>query len=686
MLGLLVPALAQDIGMAGHWEGSIEIPGSPLAIDVDLAESDGQWSGDISIPAQNAKDLPLGDIVVDGDSVSFSITGVPGEPSFSGTLAGDEISGQFSQGGGSYPFSLSRGENRAARVRAALEGIDPIIEQALADSGVPGLAIAVVAADEVVFARGYGFRDVEAQLPVTPETLFAIGSTTKAFTAFIIGTLVDEGKLDWDTPVIEYLPEFRMQDDHATRRLKVRDLLIHSSGLPRHDLVWYNSSASRVELVERLAHLDPTRDLGEEFQYQNLMFMTAGYLAEQITGSSWEELVRTRILEPLGMRRTNFSVERSQADPDHAEPYNLEDRVATRVPFRNIDIIGPAGSINSAVAEMTQWLRLQLGGGEIDGRRLIQEATLHQMHTPQMAISAYPTQQNVLTLGYGMGWAIESQRGHFLVQHGGGIDGFISWVAMLPFDDFGVVVYTNAAGLNPVPTAVARTVIDRILGLEDGGYLERARAQIEAAEKSDADAAANRTARRHEGTQPSHPLQDYAGKYRHAGYGVVTVTLEAEQLELVYNDIPVTLEHWHYETFNGAEGSPDPSFENVKFLFRLDADGEVGELVVPFEPTATPIVFTKLPDARLFDPQYLQQFAGSYELDERTGVVSLQGNRLVVTLPGQPPYTLEPLRRTEFKFAELEGFSVEFLVDEAGVVTGLRFIQPDGIYEAERVR
>ena len=441
LLAVVAPVLAQEAGgasPAGHWEGSIEIPGSPLAVDVDLAQVDGQWSGDISIPAQNARDLPLAGVSVEGDAVRFTIAGIPGEPTFAGTVAGDEITGTFTQGGGSFPFTLKRGEDRAAAAAAALEGVDPIIEQAMDDFGIPGLAIAVVAGDRVVFSRGYGHRDVEADLPVTPDTLFAIGSTTKAFTAFILGTLVDEGKIAWDTPVIEYLPDFRLADDYATRRLKVRDLLIHSSGLPRHDLAWYNSPASREELFHRLAYLEPTRDLGEEFQYQNLMFMTAGYLAERVTGSRWEDLVRTRIFEPLGMRRSNFSVLASQQDGDHAEPYNLEDRVATKIPFRNIDQIGPAGSINSSVGEMTRWIRLQLGGGEIDGDRRIQQATLREMHTPHMAISSYPSQQTVLTLGYGMGWSIESHRGHFLVQHGGGIDGFISWVAMLPMDGLGL--------------------------------------------------------------------------------------------------------------------------------------------------------------------------------------------------------------------------------------------------------
>jgi CubicO group peptidase (beta-lactamase class C family) len=685
-LGVVAGALRAADAPAGHWEGAIELPEQKLAFDVDLRRDGAVWAGDITIPAQGAQDLPLQDIAFDAGTVRFAITGVPGNPSFSGKLEGNEIAGDFTQGGATFPFRMSSGAPLAERARAALEGFDPIVEQALADFGVPGLALAVVAGDEVVLERGYGKRDLEAGRPVTPATLFAIGSTTKAFTAFVLATLVEDGKLEWDQPVLAYLPDFRLHDDHATRRLKVRDLLIHSSGLPRHDLVWYNSSASREELFERLRHLEPTRDLGEEFQYQNLMYLTAGYLAERVTGKSWETLVRERILEPLGMTRTNFAVADSQRDADHALPYSLEDRTARRIPFRDITTIGPAGSINSSVSEMTRWMRLHLGDGEIDGTRLLPAAAVREMHTPHNAISQYPQDQDVLTLGYGMGWTIQAHRGHYLVQHGGGIDGFISWVALLPFDDIGVVAYTNASGFNPLPVAVARMAIDRVLGLEPIDHVAKAREQLAQAEKSQAEAERNENVRRREGTSPSRELDAYAGEYEHPGYGVVRVTRDGDALRLEYNEIPVRLEHWHYDTWNGvvAEGA-DPTFENAKVQFRLDVDGEVAQLVAPFEPALSPIVFERRPDARLSEPEYLARFVGTYELTGQRGEVELRGDRLRLALPGQPVYTLEPKRENEFALPDVEGFTVEFLLDAGGAVTGARFHQPNGTFEAKRV-
>ena len=677
-------ALAQST-LAGHWEGSIDIPGSPLVVKLDFTDSGGELAGTISIPAQSATDLPLGELSVDGDSVRFAIAGVSGEPTFNGTVEGDQIIGEFTQGGGAFLFELRRGVLIADNARGALADIDAVIESALENFGVPGLAIAVVASDEVVFAKGYGLRHVDDATPVTPDTLFAIGSTTKAFTAFILGTLVDEGELDWDTPLIEYLPDFRLYDDHATRRLKVRDLLIHASGLPRHDLLWYNSSLSRDELFARLAYLEPTRDLGEEFQYQNLMFMTAGYLAERITDRSWEDLVRERIFTPLGMQRSNFSVLASQQYPNHASPYALEGRAAQLIPFRNIDTVGPAGSINSSVSEMSQWMRMQLGGGAIGKKRLIEAATLREMHTPHMAISQYPSRSRTMAMGYGLGWSIEAHRGHFLVQHGGDIDGFSSWVALLPLDDFGVVVYTNAAGANPVPTAVARTVIDRILGLADAGYLAEALEAIEEGEKAQAEARINAEAKRKNGTTPTHPLAEYAGRYDQPGYGVVEVALEEGGLRMKYNNMAVNLEHWHHNTFNGMDDGKDPTFEDTKVLFRLDTAGEIAELAVPFESQMDPIVFTKLADGRLSDVHYLAQFVGVYELSSQRAEVTLHGTELRVALPDQPVYSLEPMRGTEFAIGRLSGFSLEFLLDDSAVVIGARFIQPNGVFEATRI-
>jgi CubicO group peptidase (beta-lactamase class C family) len=290
------------------------------------------------------------------NQVSFVISGVPGDPTFKGTLSedGTKITGDFTQNKQTFPFTLSREASPVIKAKDAIADFDTIVEKGLKSLNNPGVAVAIVKDDEVIFAKGFGYRDVENKTPMTADTLLAIGSASKAFTTFTMGTLVDEGKLEWNTPVREYIPWFRLYDPFATERLTPRDLVTHRSGLPRHDAMWYNNyTASREEFVRRLAYLKPSADLRERFQYNNLMFLTAGYLIEVLTEKTWEDAVRARVLAPLEMKRTNFSVVDSQKDTDHALPYREHKDKIEKIPFRDITNIGPAGSINSSVNEMS---------------------------------------------------------------------------------------------------------------------------------------------------------------------------------------------------------------------------------------------------------------------------------------------------------------------------------------------
>jgi CubicO group peptidase (beta-lactamase class C family) len=277
--------------LAGHWKGSIASPGQELAFDVDLREAaGGALSGDISIPMQNAFDLALGDVNATASRLQFKIVGVPGDAAFDGTIAADgaHVEGSFKQGGADLSFKMDRVEGAAATAKAALDRFDDFVDSAVKAWNVPGTGIAIVSGGEVVYAKGFGWRDIEAKKPMTPDTLFAIGSTTKAMTATTLGMLVDEGKVEWDAPLRNYLPSFKLMDDSISERITPRDIVTHRSGLPRHDLLWYNNnSVSRGDMVKRLAYLELTADLREKFQYNNLMFMTAAYLIETITGKTW---------------------------------------------------------------------------------------------------------------------------------------------------------------------------------------------------------------------------------------------------------------------------------------------------------------------------------------------------------------------------------------------------------------
>jgi CubicO group peptidase (beta-lactamase class C family) len=686
---LLAPRAAADAASpAGHWKGAIEVPTGRLEIDVDLVRAEGGgWSGDISIPAQGAKDLALADVSVTGAAVSFRMPGVPGDPKFAGELSADgaTLAGTFSQGGATLRFSLSRGDSPAAAARQKLDGLDAVIEKALADFEAPGMGLAVVRGGEVVLAKGYGLRDREQKLPVTADTLFAIGSTTKAMTATLLGMLADEGKVAWDAPVRRYLPWFALKDAALSERLTVRDLVTHRSGLPRHDLLWYNfNEGTRRQLVERIAHLDLTADLREKFQYNNLMYATAGYLAGELSGTTWEALIRERLFAPLGMARTNVSVLDSERDPDHALPYTKRDGALVRIPFRRIDLVGPAGSVNSSAAEMARWLLFNLAGGRVGERQLVQRATLADAHAPHMVGSGQGDRREILPVGYGHGWGVDAYRGHRRVSHGGGIDGFITMVTLFPDDDLGIVSFVNAGvGL---PDLVNNTIADRVLGLEPVDWIGQALARRKAAEAAGAEAEKKKASARVAGTKPSHPLVDYAGEYAHAGYGTVKVeAADAKQssLAITINGIRTPLQHWHYDVWSGTK-TDDPTFEDTKFLFRGDADGQIAALEARFDAQAPPVVFDKRPPARLFEPTALATFAGRYQFPNVAAEVTLAGSTLKLTLPGQPTYTLEPLVSGRFALKEAPIIQIEF-VEAAGRVTQLRSHQPDGVYEAKRI-
>ncbi len=677
----------------GRWQGAIELPGQKLEVLVAIAAGPGGvWSGTIDIPAQGARALPLSGFDVAGETVRFAIGGVPGDPTFRGRLATDgaTLAGDFTQGGQTFPFRLERRLPPATAAARALEGFDAFVDAALKTWNVPGIAVAIVKDGEVVLAKGYGLRNVEKKLPVTEDTLFAIGSATKAFTVMSLGVLVDDGKLDWDVPVKDYLPSFALADEFASARMTPRDLVTHRSGLPRHDLVWYNAPLSRAEIFARLRYLEPNADFRAKWQYQNLMFLTAGYLAGEVAGKSWEDLVRARIFGPLGMTASNFSVEESKKAADFAAPYTEKDEKVSEIPFRNIDAVGPAGSINSNLTDMVRWLKLQLSNGTAGGGgiRVVGEANLAEMHQPQMVMRQEGKDPEIILPTYAMGWFVESYRGKKRVHHGGNIDGFSAMVTFLPAEKLGVVALANLDG-TPLPEIVSRVAIDRMLELSPIDWSARLKTRVDEAEAGAEKAKGGlETFDRKKGTKPAHALEEYAGDYAHPAYGTMAVSRDgASGLKATIHAIPMRLEHWHYETFRAVFEDPALADEKMFVLFHTNAKGDVDALAMPLEAQTAEIVFEKKPPARLSDPAFLKSATGTFVLVDQPSVavtVTLEGDALTALVPGQPPYTLEAYRGTEFRFRELTGYSIRFLPDDKGVIDELLVIQPDGVYRGKR--
>jgi len=386
------------------------------------------------------------------------------------------------------------------------------------------------------------------------------------------------------------------------------------------------------------------------------------------------------------MTRSGFSVDDAQSDADHALPYKEnDDDQLERIPFRSIDLIGPAGSVNASVNEMAKWLRFNLAGGKVGDRQLIQPATLADLHSPHMTLGTLPDPTSqVSQSAYGMGWMVEVYRGHKRVQHGGGIDGFITSVMFFPDDDLGLVAFTNrGSGLGSL---INQTAADRILGLEAIDWLGDALTRGEQLEAIREAAEAKKDATRIEDTKPSRELAGYVGSYHDPGYGDLAVVLRDDQLVATFNGIETPLDHWHSDVFHGAEADDDPTFEDMAYQFRADFDGQVSELVAPFETTAQPIIFARQADSRLFDPAYLKRLVGTYsgETGQR-GHIALSRTTLTLSLPGQPTYTLVPQVLGRFGIEGMQGFSVGFQGAEDGPATKLTFYQPNGVFESTRV-
>jgi CubicO group peptidase (beta-lactamase class C family) len=485
----------------------------------------------------------------------------------------------------------------------ALVGLADLVQGIMHDWHVPGLVLAVVKGDEVIFSQGFGTRDRAGGFAVTPHTLFPIASCTKAFTTTALAILVDEQRLDWDTPVKHYVPTFKLYDSLASERITPRDLVTHRSGLPRHDLVWYNSPCNRQELVERLQYLEPNQDFRAVGQYQNLMYMAAGYLVEQIAGQSWEAFVQQRIFDRLGMNRSIFSTTTAQTLADFAFPYREEQGEVKPIPFyESQQATAPAGAIVSSIEEMARWLLVQVNQGSYGETRIVSEQQVAQMHTPYMVGPVPFPFAEIPLLTFGLGWWIEPYRGHLLVEHSGHIDGFSALVTLLPEQNVGVIVLCNLDGV-AVPNIVAYTICDRLLELKPVAWSERFK-QFQTDSKAAEGPAKEQTgAGPVPDTHPSHALDAYAGEYAHPGYGILSVAYVGDWLQAMYNGMTFPLSHYHYDIFELAL----PQFgQHLKVAFTTNVEGVIESVSAPLEPTVKPIVFKRLPPQAMSGKGVLQ--------------------------------------------------------------------------------
>jgi CubicO group peptidase (beta-lactamase class C family) len=471
---------------------------------------------------------------------------------------------------------LWAGPARVDAQPAPLEGLADWVEAAMATWEIPALAVAVVADGEAVWLDGFGVRTVGSSEPVDENTVFAIGSASKAFTAAVLGMLVQEGRLDWDDRATRHLPGFETSDPWVTRELTVRDLLTHRSGLNRGDQVWYGTDLDRDAILRRVRHQPPSSSFRSEFGYNNNMFLAAGQLVPALTGTSWEDFVRKRIFAPLGMTRSTTSTLALERMENVARPHRLDDGEVRPIPWRNIDNIAPAGSINSTARDMSAWLRLQLAEGTWGGDSLIATPVLREMHSPQTIVPNEGQWARMAPgahfLTYGMGWFLHDYRGRKVVEHGGNIDGMHALVGMMPEEEVGVAILTNLQP-NALTYALMYRVFDAYLGGPATDWSARMKEEQDRALESGADEQRRAEESRVAGTEPSLALHAYAGTYRHAMYGNVEVAEEGGRLVVRRGVRTGPAEHWHYDTFRVRW--EDEGGGTALITFHLDARARV---------------------------------------------------------------------------------------------------------------
>ena len=483
----------------------------------------------------------------------------------------------------------------AAQQKEPYPGLDAYVDAALKTWNVPGLGVAIVRNDSVIYAKGYGARVVGRPERVSEKTVFAIGSSSKAFTAASIAMLVDEKKVSLDAPAATYLPGFQLYDPYATRELTVRDLLSHRSGLARGELAWYGSGYDRDEIVRRVRFLQPSWSFRSQFGYQNIMYITAGQVVAKVSGRTWDEFVRERIFSPLGMSASTTTIRGLASHPDLATPHATVSDTVRPVEWRNIDNAGAAGSINSNVVDMAQWVRLQLGRGSYGGKQLISSRLVDEMHQAHTVIrvdsAARAMNPHTHLQAYGLGWFLQDYRGRMVVHHGGNVDGFTALVAMLPEEKFGIVLLANMNGTG-LPNALMLKLFDLHLKAPPRDWSGDMRKRLEAQMVRAREAQKRAEAQRVPNTKPSLPLASYAGTYVDSLYGEVVVREENGQLQLTFGpNWSAELEHYHFDTFRAKFATP--VLPPVPVTFRLNAAGKVDEVQLDMAGTAE---FRRKPD------------------------------------------------------------------------------------------
>ncbi|MBA9079794.1 serine hydrolase [Rufibacter quisquiliarum] len=473
--------------------------------------------------------------------------------------------------------------------QADLQKLDAYYQKALKDWNVPGMAIAIVKNDSVIFAKGYGVLDAQKGGAVDANTVFGIASNSKAYTAAALGILVDEGKLNWDDPVTKYLPYLQLYSPYVTQQLNIKDLLSHRAGFQTYsgDLLWYNTTYTRKEILQRAKYLEPTYSFRSGYGYSNLMFIAAGEVIEAVSGKTWEQFIQERFFGPLGMTRSYTSVNQLKGITNVATPHaNPAQEGGKPVPtvLTAWDNWNPAAGIFTSALQHAQWVRLQLNRGTYNGKRIFSEAASHQMWTMHNPFPIPPQAEEINPTthfsGAGLGWMLNDYEGRKIIAHGGGHEGMNSRTVLVPEEKLGIVILTNS--MSSIMAPIATYTVDQFLGIKNGRDWSQFNLDMAAKFKKQQEAAAAKKPKEKAAkAKLLRDLNDYVGTYRSPLYGDAVIRLQNGKLVLDLVPAPALggeLSLWKGDIFDLDWKNDFALLTPTRVRFLPGKDGAVAEM------------------------------------------------------------------------------------------------------------
>lgn len=476
-----------------------------------------------------------------------------------------------------------------------LEGFRDFVNELMETWKVPGIAISILKNREVILSEGFGKSNIENHLKTSPGTIFGIGSTTKSFTTTALGILVDRHKLEWDAPLKKYIPEFNFSDFFTTEQITPLDLVTHRTGLPCHEFMWVlNNFKSRRELVEKLQYLELNAPIRTTFQYNNFTFVLAGYLIERITNMSWEDFITKNILHQLEMKNTCFSFFDSQKSNDFSFSYKEKNDSVEKM--KNIDdtIMNPARGIYSCLTDMTKWIEINLNKGKYKDKQIISKDTLFKIHSPHIIIPIQKLSNEFSYNHYGMGWRVEPYKGHYMIHHGGRVNGFSANISFMPLDNIGVVILSNLKD-NPLPHILLINIYERLLNMDITDWNARFLNHIKKTKEFEKTDIKNSNKNQVHNSKPIHKIEDYVGCYKNDGYGILKIVKNDSKLKIIAPKETFILEHIHFNVFEFRNENAEKLYI-YKVNFITDYNGKVNSVSIPFEESVKDIIFNRIED------------------------------------------------------------------------------------------